>query len=112
MTNLEEYASYGWLITKDHLSDDENGVRSTSEVDTIGPRNIDPIIESDLLSGKGHPFKMYDDDDILYFEGLTLAKDDDMVFEEASYGPLRDFGQPGFGCTYIKYPGHKEWDCG
>ncbi|RLC24905.1 MAG: hypothetical protein DRH93_03360 [Deltaproteobacteria bacterium] len=38
-------------------------------------------------------FRLYDDDENLYFEG---------VMEEEDFHPLDDIGTPGYGCTGIR----------
>lgn len=84
---------HGWVITKDHISDGE-------EEGTMGPSDT-PLQEADIRA-KGTPFRMYDDDDNLYYEGRFLALEDEED-PEAEFAPLEDFGTPNAGCTYIKY---------
>jgi hypothetical protein len=40
-------------------------------------------------------FRLFDDDDILYYEGYSV--------DDSSFDPLDDFGTPNAGATYIKY---------
>lgn len=83
-------ASYGWIITKDHL----DGSTDSSDAGTMGPSGIPYAIEERLKSGEGTRFRLYDDDDILYYEGLYLG---DITYSD----PLQDFGTPNAGCTYM-----------
>ena len=42
-----------------------------------------------------HRFRLYDDDNELYFEGVSTS--------DSSFAPLDSYGMPGFGCTSIRY---------
>jgi len=75
---------YGWIITRDTLPFDDLG-----DVGTIGPSNCKLSVEE---IKKGKPFRMYDDDGELYYEGF-IAGD----FE--GFEPLDDFGGPNSGCN-------------
>lgn len=71
-----------WIITKDVICDGQYDGEHSGNVEYIE-------------AGKcRNQFKMYDDDDELYFEGLSG--------NGSSFDPIDDFGV-GFGCTYIKY---------
>jgi hypothetical protein len=72
-----------WIITKD-IIDGGNCERTCS-------RDYDG-------SELSFPFRMFDDDDNLYYEGLS----DDNDSEEA-FAPLDDFGMGNAGCTSIQY---------
>ena len=100
-------ATYAWIITKDHLAEEGD----ESEVGVAGPRDAPDDLLAQLNEGKGHVFRMYDDDDILYYTGRGVSVDDEMD-ENACYGPLGDFGTPNAGAVTIKWHGHREWDCG
>jgi len=86
-------ANYTWIITEDHISDSKAGVN------VMGPRDMHLGTPDQV---KGHPgaqpFKLYDDDGVLYYEGLYVGPDDDSLF-----GPLDDFGLPNAGCTSVHY---------
>jgi len=84
------HMKYAWKITKDHLDGEDTN--------TFGPRSITPEQESELNSGNGTPFKMYDDDGELYYSGLIIGDFD-------GFEPLDDFGMPNAGCTGIKVSG-------
>lgn len=96
---------YAWIITEDHLAEHN----SDSEVGVHGPRDVSDENVARLLKGEGDTFRMYDDDDELYYTGRlvvsgNLTHDD----EVACFGPLDDFGMPNAGCTSIRWPGHPE----
>jgi len=82
-------SKYGWIITKDHLV--ETGYSGPSEVGVTGPRGCE-FTEEEL--NKGQLFRMYDDDDILYYTGRIVGERDGCE-------PLFDFGMPNAGCTRL-----------
>jgi hypothetical protein len=78
---------YGWLITKDHVCNGEDdGV--------MGPRNISDELAALLRKGEGQEFRLYDDDDELYYAGKLIGDYDGLE-------PLDDWGYPNAGATYI-----------
>lgn len=91
-------ASYAWTITRDHIDAGE-------AQGTLGPS--DALLDTPEAI-KSHPeavkFKMYDDDDELYYSGVAVLGDDESGFE-----PLDDFGMPNAGCTRIDYFERGEW---
>lgn len=88
---------YGWIITRDYLS--EQWGSEDSEAGIYGPHGCSKNLHDALLSGKGHKFKMYDDDDELYYKGLFIGDPE----SEDGFAPLDDFGTPNAGCTRIDY---------
>lgn len=100
-------SEYAWLITKDFITEpNEEGYA----VGQRGPSDAPPELLSQLETGHGHIFYLYDDDGIRYYQGLAAG---DMDGDEgACYGPLGDFGAAWGGCTTVKFRGHPEWDCG
>lgn len=107
--------AYAWVITKDHLADEEmvrvGHPSGDSDAGVIGPRNApDELIER-LKAGEGNTFRMYDDDQILYYTGRALSEGDTWD-EGACFGPLDDFGTPNAGAVWIKWHGHPERDNG
>lgn len=72
-----------WIITKDHLEGDSAGVRSS---------NFDANVKTP------YPFKIYDDDGILYYEGYCSEYD-----TEEAFAPLDNYAQPNDGATEIHY---------
>lgn len=115
--------SYAWIIDQDHLADpeDEPGTNMNA-VGVCGPRDApDELIElleihatKELAARHAdaeiYRFRMYDDDGELYYTGRMIT--DEGATEEASFGPLDDYGTPNAGCTLIKYQGHPDMDCG
>lgn len=86
--------TYSWLITKDHISRD--GERN--DVGTAGPFGMPLSAEQIQQHANAQPFRMYDDDGELYYEGLYVGEETEDLF-----GPLDDFGMPNAGCTSIHY---------
>lgn len=79
---------YIWRITLNHMS---------GNLCTItGPENADER----LLEDVGETFELYDDDGELYFTGTIHG-------HFTGFEPLDDFGQPGYGCTEIRYDGKR-----
>lgn len=97
---------YAWIITKDHLE----GGPGDSDVGTAGPsRATEEQVE--LARTQGRPFKIYDDDGELYYEGRCWSADQDNGLGEEHFGPLQDFGTPNAGATEIKYKNDQgEWE--
>lgn len=85
--------SYAWIIDRDHID---------SDVGRRGPRNSPPTLEAALNSGKGKPFRMYDDDGELYYEGRLIVSKGEQD-PEVEFRPLSDFGMPNAGATEIHY---------
>ena len=92
--------SVAWIITKDLIAKtgDIPGT-NLNAVGLAGPRNATEVELAALALGEGTKFKMFDDDDELYYEGLFLG---DATSEEA-FEPLDGFGLPNAGCTRIDY---------
>jgi len=88
---------FKWMITKDIINAGRLNKKSFNFPDS----------EITNLTNK---FKLYDDDDNLYFEGIAqeLGDDDD---PEDEFNPL-DWAMNDCGCTYIKYYNKKTkaWD--
>jgi hypothetical protein len=87
----------GWMIDKDCA---EVG----GKLPVFGPRNISTETQEALKRGEGTPFRMYDDDNELYYEGFLFGNE---------FGPLDDYGTPNAGCTRIdvfeKKDGKEGW---
>lgn len=87
-----------WIITKDIIGGGlGNGIRSTNCPDNLS--------KSEIEEKMPHKFRLYDDDRELYFEGFSS----DCETEEA-FAPLDDFGEGGYGCTYMKYLINGNWE--
>jgi hypothetical protein len=96
-------STYGWIIDTDHLAADDTD--TADEAGTIGPRDIPARIHDLLKAGKGIPFRLYDDDGILYYSGRYIGPLVDPVMS----GPLDDFGRPNAGATEIRYREGDRW---
>ncbi len=99
-------AQYAWIIDTDDIGGEPSAIGKS------GPRNAPDELTSRLARGEGEHFELYDDDYELYYTGRLVAIDDELDDEEACSGPLLDFGMPNAGCTYVRYPGRPELDCG
>lgn len=94
----------GWIITKDHITDGaEKAPSNLNAVGLVGSSEIDPEDVVRLTAGEGEPFRMFDDDGNLYYEGRFLEGKDTEDLEAAEFQPLDNFGTPNAGCTYIEY---------
>jgi|TARA_R110002167_G_scaffold44594_1_gene134034 hypothetical protein len=81
---------YNWIITKDYIS---NG----RESGLTGPHN-----KSRHTANESN-FRMYDDNDELYYAGIIWGDYD-------GFEPLDDFGMPNAGCMSIEYENKEgEW---
>lgn len=100
---------YAWVITKDYLDGEDNGLAGPSDATEE---------ELTLARTQGFRFRMYDDDDELYYAGHCWVEGDDKDHKPAPdsrfpdcignltdehFGPLNDYGMPGAGCTSIRY---------
>lgn len=110
-----KHAPYGWLITRDSITDSPESPHPTNDnaLGMTGPRNISDAVERRLrlAARKGRNnhddpavtfFKMYDDDGFLYYTGAYVVvrghEDECDGFE-----PLDDFGTPNAGAVRIDY---------
>lgn len=125
MTRYEDPTNFAWIITEDLLYKSDKDTFS-DETGTIGPSES-PDDLSDYLhnryvewpaktlnqteSGKKvyrHIFRIYDDDQVLYYRGVLVTYAD-KPSDEALMAPLYDFGGPSAGAVLIKYENHSEW---
>lgn len=86
--------AYAWLITHDHICDDD----STSDAGTCGPFAVTLSREEIRNHADVRAFRMFDDDGEHYYTGCYVGPDDETLF-----APLDDFGTPNAGCTRIDY---------
>lgn len=89
-----------WVITKDHLSD------KYSEYDRTDYKSYD--FDTDVWAKRKHiPFRLYDDDGNIYYEGeiddVSLNGDEDEAF-----APL-NFGEVDAGCTRMDFFENGKW---
>lgn len=90
-----------WIIDTDTLADTTQPAGTCmNAVGVMGPQGI-PAGDVKALkeNGAGTAFRMYDDDDVLYYTGRFLGYPD----TELAFSPLDDFGTPNAGCTRIDY---------
>lgn len=114
-------ADYAWIIDKDHLHEPGKSVHSSDE-GRMGPLNASGRLVSRLQAmpaGKStsniFTFKMYDDDNILYYSGRIIVDATTPPAIISLMGlrcpaPLDDFGTPKSGAVAIRYPGNSRWD--
>jgi hypothetical protein len=97
-----------WVITKDHLFED--GTDDRDKTGTSGPHDATDAQLEQARAGAGWPFKMYDDDGILYYEGRCWSEHG--YGDEDLFRPLDDFGTPNAGAVTIKYrhPDSGKWE--
>lgn len=98
--------TYSWIITHDHLSTKHD---SDYAVGITGPSNAPADLLERLQNGEGRTFRLYDDDQELYYTGRGLWDGEDT--ENAAYGPLGDFGASYAGCTQIKWHNRPDLNC-
>lgn len=93
----------GFKITKDYLGEEFSVI--DDETGTIGPRDIWDDTVQRLDKGEGTPFKMYDDDGILYYDGLYIEdeRENTEYHEWDQFQPLDAFGTPNAGAVRIDY---------
>jgi hypothetical protein len=88
-------SSYAWIITQNILEH--------CPAKVIGPRSAPEALVKELTAGAGQPFRLFDDDGHLYYEGRIVGR-----FE--GFEPLDDYGQPNAGCTSIQLRTEKGWE--
>jgi hypothetical protein len=93
----------GWIITKDKVADTSVEAPSNQNaVGLTGPSGLSPEIEARLKAGEGNAFRMFDDDNNLYYVGRFLEDETTADLEAAEFQPLDNFGTPNAGCTYME----------
>lgn len=93
-----------WIITKDLIKDEtaDEGTNLNAK-GLIGPRSTSEADITRLQKGEGTPFRLLDDDSILYYEGRWLETADCADYEAMELQPLDDFGTPNAGATQMQY---------
>jgi hypothetical protein len=88
-----------WKVTKDTLAEpgDRPGT-NLNAVGMMGPHGCKVLTDAEMPNR----FRMYDDDGVLYYEGITDA-DLENGDEDDVFAPLNDFGTPNAGATRIDY---------
>ena len=96
---------YAWIIDVDHIENNETHVTGPSNADS---QLLNELINSPartVVEGTGKnikKFKMYDDDNELYYSGRIIGDYDCLE-------PLDDFGTPNAGCTEIQVLEDGKW---
>ncbi len=101
-----------WIITRDLLPDRSAPAPSNLNAHGLtGPRLATDTSISLLRSGVGKPFRILDDDGIVYYHGLWLNTPDCDPYDAPEFQPLDDFGAPNAGATEIQYRNlHGQWE--
>ena len=99
-------STYAWVISTDHLYDGDTIDRD--EAGTMGPHDAPDDLLARLRAGEGRAFRMYDDDDELYYSGRIITRSE--PGSEDDFGPLEDFGTPNVGAVTIKYRAGNRWE--
>lgn len=86
-SHLPQNAAF--VITKEHLSPGSEFIDAT-------PEQVKQI----KADGFTAHFKLYDDDDELYYSGYLKGN---LAGSEEAFAPLDNYGEPNAGCTLIKY---------
>jgi len=118
----EEGIQHGWVVDKSWIDvenyvelyrEDEEGGGDPNpsfppkDVEIIGPRGTP--FNAEEIRAKGKRFRMYDDDDNLYYEGSFYDAAGDEGDPELDFSPLEDYGSPNAGCTHIRYLEEGKW---
>ena len=90
-----------WTITRDCLADpDARPGTNCNAVGIVGPRGTALTAKQIAEHPDAKPFRMLDDDGILYYEGFLIGDE---------CAPLDDFGEPNAGCTRIQINENGAW---
>lgn len=86
----------GWIITRDLVADNKMYGYSHGR------------ISYRMMKYDGVPFRLYDGDGIMYFEGLI---NENWIYGEAelAFAPL-DWAMDNFGCTSMTFFNGEEWE--
>lgn len=119
-------STYAWIIDTDHMPT-ESAAPGTygNAIGVHGPSNAPADLLDRLKAGEGVRFRLYDDDEELYYSGRLVTREGDETVtcdaevlpgwrlrlctsdpgetDTASFGPLWDFGLPNAGCTELRY---------
>lgn len=99
-------AGYKWIITTDHVADKDAPAGTNANAAGLeGPSGCDDRTADQLPDS----FRMYDDDDNLYYEGKSDCLTNPKA-PEGGFEPLDDFGGPNAGCTRIDYLIDGKWE--
>lgn len=106
--------AYAWVIDKDHLAEPgaDPGSFADNAATVSGPSAAPQGLLTALALGRGHKFRLLDDDQEVYYTGRIIFADDigpNEADDEAAFGPLWDFGLPNAGATEIQYREGGRW---
>lgn len=91
-----------WTITKDHIADPKaKPGTNANAVGIVGPRSAKMTHEQIKTHPKGKRFRLYDDDNELYYEGVLVGDDE--------FAPLDQFGLPNAGATSTRIYENRAW---
>ena len=98
INRLQNGDSIFWVITKDVLGDGEHDGYSFAPKIALDKPQVKALLV--------HKFKLFDDDGILYYEGVATNQDSESAFEPLDWAMAND------GCTEIQYYNEdtKEWE--
>jgi hypothetical protein len=90
-----------FLITRDFITrKGETGYG----VGVHGPRTARPETLRRLDAGEGEPFRMLDDDQIVYYHGRVIDDHDAEDYHgEPEFQPLDCYGTPNAGAVWVQY---------
>jgi len=101
-------SSYAWVITRDLFAEEFDD--ESTDVGTWGPHGAtEDMVAAAKAKGVGVSFKMYDGDGNHVYSGRIWHRKGK---DHCEFQPLRDFGEPNFGCTEIRYRNAEsgEWE--
>lgn len=94
---MPEFSKYDWLITRGIFEQSLFGIQGP-EFGGLSARQI-------KKHKKGKRFRVLDDDDEVYYEGITVEHDNSCT----GFEPLEDYGSPSLGATAIEYWENGSW---
>ncbi len=97
------------LVPDDTVPSRKGKVRMSTDLDVDWHSEADIDAAKERMDGP-YPFELFDDDRELYYRGQIWFAGEPGE-EEDVFLPL-EWGTYDAGCTYVRYPGHPEWDCG
>ena len=76
-----------------------------------GPRTARPETLARLDAGEGEPFRLLDDDQIVYYHGRFIDDSEAEDYDaEPEFQPLDCYGTPNAGAAWIQYENaHAQW---
>ena len=88
-------------ITRDYVNDPApKPGTNCNAIGIVGPSRTTLTAKQIAEHPDAKPFRMLDDDGILYYEGFLIGDE---------FAPLDDFGEPNAGCTRIQIQENGAW---